>query len=347
MANERSTLAAQLAAMGAQRSVPAPLIADSAASAAGLEGAGGGLLSRALGGAKLGSLAKAGGLRAGGLGALGYFGGNALIPEDHDSSTDNALRNALTGAGVGAGLGTIVPGVGNVVGGLAGGALGLITGGLLGKFGPKDDSNKPESIQAEITKQNATLSKVLAPFQFAPDTQQLFTAQLQSALMNVKDTAGVQAAYQQVATMIPQFVQQDQAVKQQQKADGDRQARAAAMQAMLGPYLQQENDKATQFAQQLAQAQKSAAGFVSDPGLRASYEQQAAAVPLQTASANRDAMIQLALADAAQQAEFQRQQQQQQLAYGQLDTDTQQSVQQQLLRQQASKIPGSNLFGSN
>lgn len=346
MAIERSSLAEQLAALGVgQPRVPAPVIASAAPAVE----SGGGLLSKILGAgggeagaAGVGAVAKSAAFRGAGLGGLGMLAGQ-FVPENKGTSLDSGLRGALTGAGIGAGIGSAIPipGVGTALGA----GVGALAGGAIGLFGPKDDSDKPEAIQSEITKQNATLAKVLQPFQFTPDTQQLFMAQLQSALAQAKDTAGVQAAYQQIAQAIPQFVQQDLQVKAQQKDTEDRQARAAAMQAMLAPYLQQSNDQSMQFAQQLSQANKSAAGFVSDPALRSSYESQAAAIPAQAAQSNKDAIVQLMLADAAQRAEAERAQRQQQLAYGQLDTTTQDSIQQQLLRQQATTAAQSPLFG--
>lgn len=298
---------AQAAGLGASSSgTGLATIAPAAATAA---PATPGLMSQLLG--KGGAVTKGSMARAAAPAAAGMFA-SSLVPNVDDTSWDSAGRGALTGGGIGATAGLL----GGPLAPLSvpvGTALGAGIGGLIGLFGPKDDAGGANAV-AEATKVNtAKFEKVLGQFNLSDQSRVDLQAQLAPLLMNATSREQVDAAFQQAAAVIPQIIAQDQVYKQQEQAVAERTSRAAAMQSLLAPALQQWAKQADIYANEAAGAQRSAADTLQDPTLAAVYRNGAAQIPLQQAQESQRAISQLGLADAAygQQAQLMRDQQQQ------------------------------------
>lgn len=238
-----------------------------------------------------GALLRGAGLAGAGL-AAGQLAGNLLDSES--TFADEGLTGALTGAGVGAGIGSVVP----VVGTALGAGIGAAAGGALGLFGPKSTGTK--AVASEIEKQAAGFDEILNTYELSPDARQQLQVQLDVMLQQAGSKDDVKAAYAQVGQMIPGLVATDHA----RRADA---ARAAAIFAMLGPEMEQLNQQSSQAARELSTAMSSAAGNISDPQLASIYRARAAEVPYTATRNNQSAMLELALADAAFQAQAQQQ----------------------------------------
>jgi hypothetical protein len=95
---------------------------------------------------------------------------------------------------------------------------------------------------------------------------------------------------QQMRSMLPQIIMEDQAARQQ---DRSRMAMFAAAQGWMAPMMQQVQGRATSSADQLMQASLNAAQGIGDPAARAFAIEDARRIPLDTASNQAYAMQQL------------------------------------------------------
>lgn len=272
-----------LGANAARTASTAPSIAGAVAGEAGSVGG-----AAATAGRFAPTLGRAALMRGAGLAGAGIMAGQLTgsLFDTEQSYVDEALSGALTGAGIGAGIGSIVPGIGTGIGA----GVGALAGGAIGYFGPKQTGTK--AVASETQAQQANLDELLGKYNLSPALQQQLAVQLDTALNGVTSKAEVKAIYQQVGSLLPGLIQQDQA--QQQDA-----ARAAAIYSMLGPIMQQQNTQATQASREMQTAMNSAAQHISDPALANIYRARASQVPLTTAQSNQNQLLQLALADAA------------------------------------------------
>ena len=244
------------------------------------------------GGAGVGQAAGAGlsGITAAGAGGLGLGAAGALLPQvwnDPNSAWDDAASGALTGAGIGMGVGSVVPGLGTAAGGLIGGGL----GGLAGFLTAGDASKEAESLQKELTSQRSKLSNILQQSGASSDFVKQAETKLDLMAMNAQSE-------DQIAPMMDSLVQQlipaIAGDMQQQVAERMRSANVAAMQAWMGPMMQDALNRQQYYADQSAGAASRTAGQFADPALRAAGQSLASRTSLNAANSATSQLQQLA-----------------------------------------------------
>lgn len=269
-------------ALGAASPVAAAAPAAAPAAAGGMRGilaqVGQGVGGRGMGLRTAGVLG-IGGQLAGGL-AQGMW-------NDPESSADNALASGLRWAGTGAALGSLA--------GPWGAAIGGVGGGILGAFkGIADSRNEgSKAVASELTRQQAKIAELMTQLGSSPDLREDALAQLQMSVLagDVTSKDQVRAIADGIRASLPQALQADREQQQQQRM---MQANQAAVQAWMGPLLQQSVDKSQFYADQFAQAGLSAANEISDPALRLSQQQMARSYSAEQAAANAAYMQQIA-----------------------------------------------------
>jgi gas vesicle protein len=227
--------------------------------------------------------------------AAGYFAGqgaNALLGE-RDDNVDEGVTGALTGAGVGAGIGAAVGtpffGIGAVPGALIGGGLGALAGGAIGLFGPKNSGE--EAVKSELETQEKKLREVLSQFGVSKDLRDEALMQLRLGSMDASSKDQVKAVATTITQQLGQAVAADKAEQEQMRM---RESNLAAVQAWMGPMLQQQLERQNFYAQAQAQDMRAAANLYADPSQAATARAMASQVPLDSASAAAAQLAQLA-----------------------------------------------------
>lgn len=254
------------------------------------------LSARALGGSTEGlglrSLARGSLGRAGLYGLGGSLAGGAINSAfgDPNASWDNALAGAAQWGGMGAGLGSLVaPGVGTAIGG----ALGAGVGALRGLSQAKNEGDKAvaDQLRKELGTINDTIDKLGGGDELRQ--QALYQLQLGVATGNITNRSGVKTIAAQVRSTLPDALLADQQQQQQQRS---QEAAQAAVQAWMGPMLQDQLNKSQYYADQFGNAQATAAGYIEDPALRAAQLSQAKQISATQAATNAAYAQQIAAA---------------------------------------------------
>jgi hypothetical protein len=178
---------------------------------------------------------------------------------DPNSYWDDVFSGALSAGTAGAIGGSAFGPVGTLVGG----GLGALVGGLQGFTGNKDKG--PKAVVSEINKQRETLTKLMSGLD--PEYQNLVISQLDSIAPYVNSKSEVKAAAQQLATSVPQLLQQQTLEKKQA-------AESIAIQSMMAQFLQPYLDNARETAMQEYALTQAASGYLP-PAYKAIYEKSA------------------------------------------------------------------------
>lgn len=200
--------------------------------------------------------------RAGGLALLGQLAGAGVESAfgDPNASWDNALASGARWGGAGAALGSLIaPGVGTAIGGLAGAGFGAVKGIL----DSRDEGDK--AVRSELAKQQGKIAELLSQLGSSPDLREEAMFQLRVLASQATDRKGVQAAAEAVQAMLPDALMADREMQRQQRM---RQANEAAVQAWMGPVLQQLVNRSQSYADAFTLAGLNAAQQIEDPQLR-------------------------------------------------------------------------------
>lgn len=185
--------------------------------------------------------------------------GHALTLGQHKGNWDEGLEGALTGgvggALAGATIGAPAFGVGAIPGAIVGGIAGALGGGGLGLFGPKNTGEK--AVASETKAQTGKLNKLLNTFGADAETRQAIALQFQMQASGAKSKSQVRDAYKQI-TSDPTLVQTISEGKR-------RKASMAAVQAWMGPAMQQALDRQQFYANAQGDAFDRIAGGYTDP----------------------------------------------------------------------------------
>lgn len=236
------------------------------------------------------SLAKGSLGRAGLMGMGGQLAGGAIDSAfgDPNESWDNMLASGARWGGAGAALGSMVaPGIGTAIGGAAGLGIGAIKGLV-------DSRNEGDNaVASELGKQQSKITELLSQLGSSPDLreQALFQLQMDTSGAGTKDQ--VRDAAKALQAMLPDAIMAD---RQQQEQKRMQQANQAAAQAWMGPMLQQQVDRSQFYADQFAQAGRSAASHITDPALQASQMAMASGISAEQAAMNAAYTQQIAAA---------------------------------------------------
>lgn len=231
-------------------------------------------------------------LGRGGAYALGgYAAGqiaNKLIGDDGKGNTaaDEIATGALTGAGAGAGVGSMIaPGIGTLIGG----AAGFVGGGLIGAFGPKQTGEK--AVTSEYQNQAKKLREALSAYGVSREFRSQALAQFRAASLSSTSKGEVKTLAKSVLANLPAAAAEDKAAEEQRKF---QQSNNAAVQAWLGPMLQEVLDKQWFSAQQDSAMANSLAGRFTDPAMQAAAKSMASSQLTSTAAQQAGLLSQLA-----------------------------------------------------
>lgn len=221
--------------------------------------------------------------------------GHAAGLGTHDGNWDEGAEGGLTGlvggALAGATIGAPVFGVGAVPGAVVGGALGLLGGTGIGLFGPKNTGEK--AVASELKAQTGKLTKALSEYGLSDDTKNQLVAQLKLNTLNANSKKEVKAAAKELLSgdSMGQILAADQANRRQQE-------RIAAVQAWMGPTMQQALDSTSFYTNAQADAFDRLAAQYSDPQQAAVTRAYGANARVANAQAQQAMLQQIMLAPA-------------------------------------------------
>lgn len=278
---------------------PSPSMAQRAVAQLG-GGQGGGFLSnKATGlsteGMGLRSLARGSLGRAGLMGLGGQLVGSGIESAfgDPNESWDNSLASAARWGGAGAAAGSLIaPGIGTAIGG----GLGLGIGAVKGFMDSKNEGDK--AVEKALNDRSGQLNELLGQLGASADLREQAQFQLQMGVTagGATTKSQVNDVYAQVKAMLPEAIMAD---RQQQEQSRMQESNMAAVQAWMGPMMEQQLSQAQWYADQWGNQASAAAQQIEDPGMRAAQQALASSIPGQQAAANAAYAAQIAAAPSA------------------------------------------------
>jgi hypothetical protein len=205
--------------------------------------------------------------------------GLGMVWDDPNSKLDEAASWGLQGAGFGSMAGPL----GAVLGGAGGSILGYLMAGDAGADAQKLDK--------ELTTQRSKLTRILEQSGASAEFVKQATTQLDLMAMNVTDREQIAPLMEQLVQQVMPGVVSDQ---QQQTAQRLREANMAAMQAWMGPMMQDALNRQQYYADQSADASRRTASQFADPAVRASANALASRTSLNAANSAASQLQQLA-----------------------------------------------------
>lgn len=199
---------------------------------------------------------------------------------ERDGRWDDMISSGLRWGGAGAGIGSmILPGVGTAIGG----ALGLGVGGLIGNL-TGEDSAQTQTREYMMRQTDPTMSDSLvsrmSKYGLSADTQNQILMQLDMVASAAQSPEEARTAVSNVMQQLPSLAQADleyrRQQEQQQQAIDFQNQRAAAIQAWLGPMMQDQLSRYNQATDETQMLYMNAASKVKDPTIQAIYQANAA-----------------------------------------------------------------------